>query len=63
MAEDNLFLKAGRDCIDIFEDFDEIEITTFPKSIQIAWTTGRELSAEIAEQKALNDSVDINMVY
>ena len=62
MAKDNLFLKAGQHCIDIFENLDRLEIDDYPSPIIRAWEIGRELSAEIAEQKEVNDRVDTEIV-
>ncbi len=41
--------EAVKDCISIFDDFDEIEVKSMPPSIQEAWKAGRELSALLAE--------------
>jgi len=35
---------AGSACIDIFNDFDENEITRYSRSIRQAWDIGRQLA-------------------
>jgi len=35
---------AGKCCLDIFRDFDKDEVSNMPKSIQVSWEIGRQLS-------------------
>lgn len=39
----NLRLQASNICIDIYQDFDEVEIRKENQSIQLAWEVGRDI--------------------
>ena len=46
---DELSQEAAVNCVAIFNDFDEMEIKSFPKSIRDAWVTGGFLVARQQE--------------
>jgi len=43
MPIEDLKTLAGLYCIDIYNDFDEVEIKTYSPAIQKAWEIGRDL--------------------
>jgi len=47
MSELNIQSSAA--CLDVFKDYDELEIKDFSPAIQSAWECGREVSARMAE--------------
>ena len=40
---DDLKSFAGKACVDIYNDFSEIEVRGMPQSLQKAWEIGRDL--------------------
>lgn len=50
-AVDNLKIFAAKNCVDIFEMFDEMEIQEQLAPIRSAWHTGREIRAIDSKQK------------
>lgn len=45
----NLRLQASNICIDIYQDFDEVEIRKENQSIQVAWEIGRNIVELLAK--------------